>query len=281
VSLIERHSLEKPVLTTPPQGFFTVYRTLFELIALDEALATAYPGEPPLGPPPVYPPFGDSTSLYDQDKDDQAAVKRFYAAWLSFGSRKSFSSFDHYRTTEAPDRRYKRAMEKENKRARDEARKEYNETVRVRSRQSLTLLTELCSLTVVAVSVTGCFCQEARPSIPRIHLCRPTQSPCPPSRANQSRTPRSRSRTSSKEGVGGQPISGAGMAKGGSASRGWRGGRRVRKRRWRGGGRRRGRGGVVLCGVREDIRIYRSVGEPREEPKTYQDGREVRLIQFE
>jgi DnaJ family protein A protein 5 len=78
------------------------------MIALDEELATAYPGEPPLGPPPFYPDFGDSKSLYDEERDQQPPIKRFYAAWLSFGSRKSFSSFDQYRTTEAPDRRIKR-----------------------------------------------------------------------------------------------------------------------------------------------------------------------------
>jgi len=58
-------------------------------------------------------------------------VKQFYNAWLTFSSQKSFSWCDKYRLSEAPDRRVRRAMEKENKKFRDAARKEFNDTVLV------------------------------------------------------------------------------------------------------------------------------------------------------
>lgn len=58
-------------------------------------------------------------------------MKQFYNAWLTFSSQKSFSWCDKYRLSEAPDRRIRRAMEKENKKFRDAARKEFNDTILV------------------------------------------------------------------------------------------------------------------------------------------------------
>jgi DnaJ family protein A protein 5 len=83
---------------------------LFDLIVKDEALATAYPGEPPFtSPAPAYPSFGTSTSSYDQPTAGLPPIKQFYAVFASnFASRKSFAAFDEYKTNEAPDRRYKR-----------------------------------------------------------------------------------------------------------------------------------------------------------------------------
>jgi len=57
-------------------------------------------------------------------------VSRFYAHWTNFVTVLSFSWEDQYNTTEAPNRLVKRAMEKENKKKRDAARKKYIETVR-------------------------------------------------------------------------------------------------------------------------------------------------------
>ena len=44
---------------------------------------------------------------------------------------KSFSWRDQWRYSEAPDRRVKRAMEKDNKRHRDAGKREFNDTVKV------------------------------------------------------------------------------------------------------------------------------------------------------
>lgn len=50
---------------------------------------------------------------------------------MGFSTAKSFSWRDQWKYSDAPDRRVKRAMEKENKRARDAGRREFNDTVRV------------------------------------------------------------------------------------------------------------------------------------------------------
>ncbi|CCE79425.1 Piso0_001487 [Millerozyma farinosa CBS 7064] len=72
----------------------------------------------------LYPRFGNSKSDYI------SSVREFYNKWTSFSSVKTFNWKDEYRSSMAPDRKTRRLMEKENKRARDAARKEYNETVR-------------------------------------------------------------------------------------------------------------------------------------------------------
>lgn len=94
------------------KGFFSVYGTLFELIAKDEILAQPYPGDPPFTThAPDYPTFGTANSSYDRDTEHSPAVKHFYAIFQhNFASRKAFASADEYRTSDAPDRRYKRCV---------------------------------------------------------------------------------------------------------------------------------------------------------------------------
>jgi DnaJ homolog subfamily A member 5 len=71
------------------------------------------------------PSFGDSKSDPNHD------VRQFYSAWAFFSTTKSFSWRDQWKYSDAPDRRIKRAMEKDNKRHRDTGRREFNDTVRV------------------------------------------------------------------------------------------------------------------------------------------------------
>ncbi|GEQ66819.1 hypothetical protein JCM33374_g482 [Metschnikowia sp. JCM 33374] len=71
-----------------------------------------------------FPRFGNSHSDYASE------VRVFYNEWSNFSSVKSFNWMDEYRYSAAPDRRTRRLMEKENKKARDMARREYNDTVR-------------------------------------------------------------------------------------------------------------------------------------------------------
>ncbi|KAF9277881.1 hypothetical protein BGZ68_008935, partial [Mortierella alpina] len=109
-------------------GFFAVYRNLFEKLAQEEADAVANDRyEESTGTQAHFPSFGCSTTAYDDSSDSD--VKQFYNAWLTFSSQKSFSWCDKFRLSEAPDRRVRRAMEKENKKFRDAARKEFNDTV--------------------------------------------------------------------------------------------------------------------------------------------------------
>jgi DnaJ homolog subfamily A member 5 len=124
---------------TPPrltlltvQGFYTMMRTLFATLDREEEAAAVEAAEnyTPL------PSFGDSKS------DPKHVVREFYAAWVGFSSVKSFSWLDRWRYGDAPDRRVKRAMEKENKRYRDAGRREFNDTVKVRQLYQQTLMSQ-------------------------------------------------------------------------------------------------------------------------------------------
>lgn len=72
----------------------------------------------------LYPRFGNSGSDY------AGQVRDFYNVWSSFQTVKSFHWKDEYRLSTAADRKTRRLMEKENKKFRDAARKEYNEIIR-------------------------------------------------------------------------------------------------------------------------------------------------------
>ena len=119
-------------------GFYKIFGLLFERIASEEVSHGKRQGEPkyhiyvddctdPNNKNPsklLYPRFGESTSHYGD------VVRQFYQKWGSFQSIKNFSWADEYRCSTAPDRKTRRLMEKENKKFRDWARKDYNEAVR-------------------------------------------------------------------------------------------------------------------------------------------------------
>ncbi|NXX47640.1 DJC21 protein, partial [Tricholaema leucomelas] len=100
------------------KGFFTVYRRVFEKIAKEEV---EYMTQEDIE---EFPMFGDSHSDYD------TVVHPFYAYWQSFCTQKNFAWKEEYDTRQASNRWEKRAMEKENKKTRDKAKKERNELVR-------------------------------------------------------------------------------------------------------------------------------------------------------
>ncbi|KAL2268167.1 hypothetical protein VTJ83DRAFT_3013 [Remersonia thermophila] len=102
-----------------PRGFFGILNEFFDQLAAEEAAACDWAGIAPT----EYPPFGKSTDDYN------AVAKRFYNVWSSFSTKKSFSWRDKYRLSEAPDRRIRRLMEKENKKFRDEGIREFNDAV--------------------------------------------------------------------------------------------------------------------------------------------------------
>lgn len=114
------------------QGFYSIYRTLFALLSSDEALHTT--STTPLS----YPSFGDSSTAYAPppgltraQKDSQVWARDFYAVWGEFVTEKKFEWVNKWDAERGDDRMVRRAMEKENKKAREETRKEYNETIRV------------------------------------------------------------------------------------------------------------------------------------------------------
>jgi hypothetical protein len=72
---------------------------------------------------PVYPTFGNSSSPANE-------IYTFYSHWDNFITSLTFSWADKYNILEAPNRQVKRAMEKENSKFRDDARKEYMNKIR-------------------------------------------------------------------------------------------------------------------------------------------------------
>ncbi|XP_029371987.1 dnaJ homolog subfamily C member 21 isoform X1 [Echeneis naucrates] len=103
------------------KGFYTVYKNLFESIVKEEMEHGKVEDEED---EEEFPPFGDSQSDYD------TVVHVFYGYWQSFCTRKNFAWKEEYDTRQASNRWEKRAMEKENKKTREKARKERNELVR-------------------------------------------------------------------------------------------------------------------------------------------------------
>lgn len=103
-----------------PSGFFGGLRDQFVQLALEERAASQYENEEPVD----YPGFGY------QNSDFESTVRPFYAVWSGFSTRKSFAWKDAYRLSEAPDRRVRRLMEKENRRLREEGIRTFNDAVR-------------------------------------------------------------------------------------------------------------------------------------------------------
>ncbi|XP_046901603.1 dnaJ homolog subfamily C member 21 [Hypomesus transpacificus] len=102
------------------KGFYTVYRNLYESIVKEEMEHSKEEDEED----DEFPTFGDSQSDYD------TVVHLFYGYWQSFSTRKNFAWKEEYDTRQASNRWEKRAMEKENKKVRDKARKERSELLR-------------------------------------------------------------------------------------------------------------------------------------------------------
>jgi len=103
-----------------PSGFFGFLRETFEQLAKEEEIAASWEGTEARD----YPTFGHKDDAYDD------VVKGFYAAWSSFSTVKNFAWKDKYRLSEAPDRWYRRRMEQENKKYRQDGIREFNDAVR-------------------------------------------------------------------------------------------------------------------------------------------------------
>ncbi|OKL62832.1 hypothetical protein UA08_02109 [Talaromyces atroroseus] len=113
------HNME---FSDSPNGFYGGLRDVFDQIAQDEGVAARW--DDSSAPPVDYPSFGSKEDSFDD------VVRPFYAVWTSFSTRKSFSWKDKYKYSEAPDRRVRRLMEKENKKMREDGIREYNDAVR-------------------------------------------------------------------------------------------------------------------------------------------------------
>lgn len=103
-----------------PNGFFGFVRETFEQLAREEENAAEHAGLKV----PDYPSFGHKDDTYED------VVRDFYSAWNGFATVKTFAFLDVYRLSDAPDRRVRRLMEKENKKFRDEGIRQFNDAVR-------------------------------------------------------------------------------------------------------------------------------------------------------
>jgi len=103
-----------------PSGFFGILETTFAQLAAEEQAACQWEG---LDYQP-FAPFGSAGDAFD------SVAKPFYASWSGFSTKKSFGWKEKYRLADAPERRVRRLMEKENKKLRDDAIRDFNDTVR-------------------------------------------------------------------------------------------------------------------------------------------------------
>lgn len=117
-TLMGRFSKSVP-LDDSPSSFFTILRETFDRLAEGEYAAADWEGLAPT----EYPSFGESA-------DGDAVAKAFYSRWSNFSTRLLFAWKDKWRLSDAPDRRIRRLMEKENKKLRDDAIREFNDAVR-------------------------------------------------------------------------------------------------------------------------------------------------------
>ncbi|KAK0648826.1 hypothetical protein B0T16DRAFT_121049 [Cercophora newfieldiana] len=106
-------------MTDSPSGFFGILDVFFEKLAAEETAAAEWDRLEIID----YPPFGKANDDYD------TVAKPFYRIWSSFATKKSFSWKDKYRLGDAPDRRVRRLMEKENKKFREDGIREFNDAV--------------------------------------------------------------------------------------------------------------------------------------------------------
>ncbi|KAI5454891.1 hypothetical protein NCC49_002167 [Naganishia albida] len=118
------------------EGFFSIYRSLFDLLSSDEELH--HPASSKGGfSPPAYPSFGDSQTPYAPppgasraERDAGTWVRDFYTVWSQFATEKKFEWVSAWDAERGEDRRVRRLMERENQKARETHRKEYNDAVR-------------------------------------------------------------------------------------------------------------------------------------------------------
>ncbi|KAL8243933.1 hypothetical protein R6Q59_010191 [Mikania micrantha] len=106
--------------TDAPTGFYGGVKEFFDTLAQEEDIAARWEGDDGM----EYPPFGG------KDDDYEDVVRPFYATWNGFATQKSYAWKDKWRLSDAPDRRVRRLMEKDNKKIRDDAIFEFNDAVR-------------------------------------------------------------------------------------------------------------------------------------------------------
>lgn len=101
------------------KGFYSVYREVFNTIAAEDSEFMQSEDSDF-----EVPSFGSSSSSYED------IVHPFYAYWLSYSTKKTYTWLDPIEIREGQTRRVAKFIEKENKKVRDKAKKERNEEIR-------------------------------------------------------------------------------------------------------------------------------------------------------
>ncbi|VDN97484.1 unnamed protein product [Rodentolepis nana] len=108
-----------------PNGFYTVFRNVFEQIADEERRASdKFHQLDSDEEDTFFPTFGRSDSGYE------TIVRPFYTFWEGFSTGKSYAWAEKYATRGLSSRMERRAAEAENRRLRDAAKKERNDEIR-------------------------------------------------------------------------------------------------------------------------------------------------------
>jgi len=121
-----------------PKSFYTVYGKLFATLEEEEESAIIHDVESLNRDEEIDEIFTNFGGPHDKYEDllstkngpMTTSLKDFYAKWTHFATRKSFRHMDKWKLSDAPDRRVRRLMEKDNKKARELARREFSDTVR-------------------------------------------------------------------------------------------------------------------------------------------------------
>ncbi|KAJ1983643.1 hypothetical protein H4R34_001157 [Dimargaris verticillata] len=122
--------------TDTPDGFFAIYNSLFAIIAdieIKNADEEASADDVVIMENLTFGRAGtkaDEPLSRQSQSPQQFTLLDFYNFWTGFATRRTFGWHDKYRLSDAPNRMIRRLMEKENRKLRDQAKKEYNDTVR-------------------------------------------------------------------------------------------------------------------------------------------------------
>lgn len=104
-------------------GFFNVYTKVFTQIFMQEQEGWVLEGNIEAMPQ------SDLPTDYGNGSSEWSLVGNFYTMWESFSSCRAFAWADKYNTKDADDRRMRRAMDDENKKARRVAKRRFNDDI--------------------------------------------------------------------------------------------------------------------------------------------------------
>ncbi|KAJ3183053.1 hypothetical protein HDU87_007475 [Geranomyces variabilis] len=111
-----------------PESFFSIYANLFRRLEEEEEEAANADAEALTTD--EHELFASRANFGTSNDSYEGQPRAFYAKFMNFATVKSFRWHDKHRLGDAPDRRIRRLMEKDNRRARELARRDFNDCVR-------------------------------------------------------------------------------------------------------------------------------------------------------